>query len=168
MISEIPSSARLKLEPSVSKVLIEQMKLVREIASLGHGQRKAAGIPVRQPLSSIKVVSSLDRIEPELERLLLDEVNVKRMTWVSQATSQPDTESVKVELDSEITDELRKEGEARGIIRMIQKMRREAGVGLTEKIEVGLASWPEEYEELIKRETLAEKLVKSKEMFVRP
>ena len=158
-----------------SSELLRQMRLVREIASLGHGERKAAGIPVRQPLSCIKVASSLDRIEPELEKLLLDEVNVKKMEWKQETGNKKQEtrnnegriEAVQVELDTTTTDELRKEGEARRIVRLIQKMRREAGVGLAEKVEVGLASWPEEYEELIKRETLAENLVKSKEMFVR-
>jgi len=162
MVSEIPSSARPKLETGVSKVLIiEEMKLVREIASLGHGQRKTAGIPVRQPLSCIKVISLLDRIGPEFEKLLLDEVNVKKMEWKGEGGD------FQVELNTEITDELKREGEARRLIRLIQKMRRDAGVGLADKVEAGLTDWPEEYEEMIKRETLTEKLVRSKEIFVK-
>src|SRR3990167_2583942 len=169
MISEIPSSARPELNRKVLKGIIEQMKLVREVASLGHGERKAAGIPVRQPLSGIKVSSLLDRIELEFEKLLLDEVNVKRMTWIKEEGrgKKEEGRNIKIELDTEMTDELKREGEARRIIRLIQKMRRDEGVGLADKVEAGLTDWPEEYEEMIKRETLTEKLVRSKEIFVR-
>ena len=48
---EIREEGRRKREEGIER----QMSLVREIASLGHGQRKSAGIPVRQPLSSIKM-----------------------------------------------------------------------------------------------------------------
>ena len=169
MISEIPSSARPELNRKVLKGIIEQMKLVREVASLGHGERKAAGIPVRQPLSGIKVSSLLDRIELEFEKLLLDEVNVKRMTWIKEEGrgKKEEGRNIKIELDTEMTDELKREGEARRIIRLIQKMRRDEGVGLADKVEAGLTDWPEEYEEMIKRETLTEKLVRSKEIFVK-
>ena len=162
---EIREEGRRKREEGIER----QMSLVREIASLGHGQRKSAGIPVRQPLSSIKVSSLLDRIGLEFEKLLLDEVNVKKMTWIKDEGRRTKDEGTnfKVELETEMTDELKREGEARRIIRLIQKMRRDAGVGLADKVEAGLTDWPEEYEEMIKRETLTEKLVRSKEIFVK-
>src|SRR3990167_4129488 len=123
---EIREEGRRKREEGIER----QMSLVREIASLGHGQRKSAGIPVRQPLSSIKVSSLLDRIGLEFEKLLLDEVNVKKMTWIKDEGRRTKDEGTnfKVELETEMTDELKREGEARRIIRLIQKMRRDAGV----------------------------------------
>ncbi len=159
---EIVMRSLLAVRPGDSSPdeVIGQMRLVREIASLAHSQRKTAGIPVRQPLSCIKVVSSFEEIGEEFQKLLLDEINVKRLEWVKEEGD------IHIELNIEVTDELRKEGEARRIVRLIQKMRREAGVGLTEKIEVGLTDWPEEFEELIKTETLAVKLIKADKPFV--
>jgi isoleucyl-tRNA synthetase len=114
------------------------------------------------------VTSSFEEIGAEFQKLLLDEVNVKKLIWVREEGRRKKEEGdYKVELDTEPTDDLKKEGEARRIIRMIQKMRREAGVGLAEKVEAGLGDWPAEFEEMIKRETLAERLVRSEKPFVR-
>ena len=59
------------------------------------------------------------------------------------------------------------EGEAREIIRQIQQARKEAGCQLSEKITVSLPSWPQEFEEQIKKETLSEKLIKSSEFAIK-
>jgi isoleucyl-tRNA synthetase len=111
------------------------------------------------------VTSSFEEIGAEFQKLLLDEINIKKLMWHRSEVGAKQDE-VKIELDTELTDDLKKEGEARRIIRIIQKMRREAGVGLAEKIEVGLPDWPEEFENMIKRETLAERLVISGQLFV--
>jgi hypothetical protein len=54
-----------------------------------------------------------------------------------------------------------KKGEAREIIRNIQKMRKEQNLTLKDKIEIDLPSWPEEFEEMILRLTNAVKLNKN-------
>jgi len=53
---------------------------------------------------------------------------------------------------------LREEGEVREIIRQIQEARKEAGCSLSEKIDVGLPSWPSNFENEIKKKTLAKSL----------
>ena len=75
-----------------------------------------------------------------------------------------DEEEIKVEFDKKITPELKAEGEAREIIRQIQEARKQAGCRLDEIIQVGLPAWPKDYEELIKKEVLASKLVEKEKI----
>ena len=71
---------------------------------------------------------------------------------------------LKVELDTKITPQLANEGETRELVRQIQEARKERGCALDEKIIVTLPSWPKDFEGDIKKQTLAEKLIKGKEL----
>ncbi|MBI5356141.1 class I tRNA ligase family protein [Candidatus Collierbacteria bacterium] len=132
--------------------LLKQMTLVREIAGLGHAQRKLLNIPLRQPLASVAlsgpaVNAKLDR---ELISLIADELNVEKVIFENGKLQES-----MVKLDIQLTPELKAKGKAREIIRMIQKMRKEKGVGLNDKISVELPEWPKELEDQIKKATLA-------------
>jgi len=159
-LAEWPKTGNRKLKTENNEKIVEQMELVREIVGMGHAQRKLLNIPLRQPLAEIKVVGLLTEIGTELEELLMDEINVKRVTWIKEEGKRKWDErgGVRVELDTMITDELKKEGEVRKIIRMIQKMRKEKGVGLNDKVSVELPEWPKEFEDQIKKATLAIKI----------
>ncbi|MBI4067465.1 hypothetical protein HY407_03705 [Candidatus Gottesmanbacteria bacterium] len=85
-----------------------------------------------------------------------DELNVK-----SIGKSKGTVVELKIDLDTKITPALKAEGEAREIIRQIQIKRKELGCSLTEKVTVNLPTWPQEYEEEIKKKTLAQDLIKS-------
>ena len=63
--------------------------------------------------------------------------------------------SKSTKLDTAITPQLKAEGEARDIIRQIQQARKEANCRLDQKIDVELPSWPKEFENQIKKETLS-------------
>ena len=65
-----------------------------------------------------------------------------------------------VVLDTEITQELKNEGEARDIVREIQKQRKILGTTLDEKVDVTLESWPKEFEENIKKKAMVANLQK--------
>ena len=56
------------------------------------------------------------------------------------------------------------EGQAREIVRQIQQARKEAGCALDEQITVTLPSWPKDFEDLIKKETLAKAIIKGPEL----
>jgi isoleucyl-tRNA synthetase len=148
-------------EGLIDKELEEEMVLVRKICELGHAARKEAGIRVRQPLSSIKVQVSSIKLEEELLQLIKDELNVKEVIWEKKAVKEP-----QVELETKLTSQLKAEGEAREIVRQIQDLRKKQGCRLDEKIMVTLPSWPKEFEEEIKKQTLAKKLVKGKELTI--
>ncbi len=120
--------------------LIRDMRIIREIAEKGHAKRKEANIKLRQPLS--KVVYKLSKqLHSELEKILAEELNVKQVEYQKSSTSE-----IKVELDTEITPELKEEGEARDLMRQIQQLRKEQNLTLADKTKIILPSWPEAFE----------------------
>jgi isoleucyl-tRNA synthetase len=141
-------SVHLDMWPMHGKVdagLLENMKTVRKIASLGLEARSKAKINVRQPLGKLKVtgnpvipakagiqsqtsdskINTLDscfRRNDKQSACLLDlikqEVNVKEVVFDDSIASD-------VELDLNMTLELKEEGELRDLIRAIQDRRKE-------------------------------------------
>lgn len=130
------------------KKLLSDMKSIRKICELAHAKRKEVGIRVRQPLSKL-VYKTAESFSGDLEQLISDEVNVKVITWEKSKVVEPS-----IELVTKVTKDLMAEGETRDLIRKIQKLRKEEGLGLTEKISLVLPDWPKKFENLIKRETL--------------
>ena len=114
----------------INPALESQMKELRDFITLGLAQRKVNNIKVRQPLAAITLKKS-ERFEPELEKLILAELNVKNVDY------NPAQEEELI-LDKRITLELLKESYAREIMRQIQDMRKEAKYKLNEKI---YAAW---------------------------
>lgn len=113
--------------------LYAEMTRVRSSISAGLAIRKNAAIKVRQPLSSVTVPGApLDR---DLEQLILDELNVKKVSYeVGKELS----------LDLSIGSELRAEGFAREVMRAIQDMRKEIGCQVSD--EVSCRWWSEDQE----------------------
>ena len=116
--------------------------MVRNIVSLGLEARAKAGIKVRQPLSELRIKpASLNgdsgknqelRGKDDLLELIKDEVNVKSVVFVESLESE-------VELDTNISEELKQEGEFRDLVRLVQDMRKEKRLKVDDKIELSLA-----------------------------
>jgi len=123
-------SVHLEAWPVAGKTdedLIEKMKAVRAIASLGLEARSKAKINVRQPLQKIKVASEKFKpMEADLAELIKGEVNVKGILFEAHL-------SANVELDTHITQELEEEGELRDLIRAIQDRRKEKGLTIQDR-----------------------------------
>lgn len=146
-----------KLNLNIDANLIKQMKVIREIVEIVHGQRKQANIPVRQPLQSISVKSSDIRPNREILDLLLSEVNVKEIKWIKGRKTD-------VVLNKKITKLLEEEGKARELVRKIQNERRNIGIVLTQKVLVS-SPWIPKNKEVMKwvlGKTLTRKLDKGK------
>ncbi|MEK7169164.1 MAG: isoleucine--tRNA ligase [Patescibacteria group bacterium] len=127
--------------------LLDEMQKVREIVEIGHSLRKENNIPVRQPLSELRIKNEELRIK-ELEQILLDELNVKSVKYGQ----------IENKLDLEITPELQEEADTRDLIRKIQGRRKEIGTALDDKVKV-TATWiPENKKmlELLKSKTLCD------------
>ena len=128
--------------------ILEEMEEVRKVVEKGHALRKEAGIPLRQPLGQFQISNFKFQIEPYVE-LLEDELNIKEVI-----------KGNKIKLDTNITPELKAEGEMRGLVRRIQEERKKLGTRLDEKVDVQLPSWPKEFEEEIRKRALVSKITK--------
>jgi isoleucyl-tRNA synthetase len=105
------------------KKMMESMKEVRGLASLGLALRAATKIKVRQPLASMKIGVNIGE---EFKKILAEEVNVKKIIYEAGRED--------VVLDTEITAALREEGLLREVARMFQELRQKAGLEPKDKI----------------------------------
>ena len=126
------------------------MEMARKIVEKGHSLRKSMGIKVRRPLIklNIEMQETSKNIPAEVWDLILAELNVKNIV-VNNKIKYP-------AIDIKVSEEdLEKEGRAREIVRKVQLMRKEMGLGLTDKIKLALNEYPREFEDYIKKETLS-------------
>ena len=101
---------------------LASMAEVRRVVSLALEARAKAGLKVRQPLAKLFVKSTMLVGKKELSEIILDEVNVKEV--VVEPTKGDST----IELDTVLTDELRREGVFRDFVRALMSARKEAGL----------------------------------------
>jgi len=170
LYQELGNSASVHLAdwPEVNKKLIdekleEQMEQTRNICSLGLQKRAETGIKVRQPLAKLKVKSQKLKID-ELTDLIKDEVNVKEIEFDIKLNND-------VELDTNISEELREEGLVRDFVRSIQAKRKEMGLTPKDRIRViysdlsrpeGAENFREiisKYADQIKKQVIAEEII---------
>jgi isoleucyl-tRNA synthetase len=136
----------------LGELIISQMDEVRKIVSVGLELRAKAAIKVRQPLSRLMLREDPVGIadNEELMALIKDEVNVKEIILDAEI-QEPAV------LDTEITDDLRKEGIVRDVIRAIQDQRKEKKLSPGDMIEVVIEGRSEifhaasEYKEVIQK-----------------
>lgn len=133
----------------VNKSVMDEMDMVRDYVNQGLSLRAKAQLKVRQPLASVSV-PMLGK-EFDFKPILIDELNVKQVNI-----------SEEISIDENITPDLKREGQAREVIRSVQNARKQAGLNVDDRIILWLdASSPElqhaidEHIETIKSETLA-------------
>ena len=112
---------------SVDDEILGEMQQVRDIISLALEARATAGIKVRQPLKELKVKSIKLKGKDELLSLIKDEVNVKSVVVDSEINNE-------VVLDTELTEELKREGLVRDIVRQIQQFRKNSNLTPQDRI----------------------------------
>jgi isoleucyl-tRNA synthetase len=100
--------------------VLAAMKTARTIVTLALEAREKAGIKVRQPLNQL-AVSSLQLTE-DFKTIIAEELNVKGV--IEKSGLDPN----QIELDTELTDELKEEGLVRELVRAIQQYRKETGM----------------------------------------
>ncbi len=102
--------------------VIKQMKVARDLVSVGLEKRSSLGLKVRQPLSEAKAFGFEEISKDEqLAEIIKDELNIKKLSF--EVIENTD-EGSKVDFDTEITDELKKEGVFRDFTRLVQSMRK--------------------------------------------
>ena len=145
-------------EGKINQNLEVEMNAARAIVEEAHAIRKKEMIKVRQPLSSINIISPII-FSDSVRSVIADEVNVKNVNVTKG-------ENVMVELDLNLTQELKDEGEARDLVRTIQAERKKIGTKLSDWVDVELENWPASYEEEIKKKALIRNLTKGEAMNV--
>ena len=95
--------------------ILENMKLVRKIVTLGLEARQKAGIKVRQPLAKLEVKDS--KLNNKYLKLIKEELNVKEIIIAKNINEN-------ILLDIQITPELKQEGDYRELVRFLQDMRK--------------------------------------------
>jgi isoleucyl-tRNA synthetase len=156
-LSEFPKANSALIDDKLEK----EMALARKIVEMAHAKRKEAMIKVRQPLAELKVRNSGLIIREEVIEVIKDELNVKKISF------EKGKGEMSVLLDVNLTEELKKEGEARDVVRMIQGERKKLGTTLDEKVDVVLENWPKEFEEEIKKKAMVENLTKGEKFLVK-
>lgn len=99
--------------------MLEDMKYTREIVSKSLEARQKAGIKVRQPLRELRIKNY--ELGIEYTELIKDELNVKEVVQYKNIENE-------VELDTNITAELKQEGNYRELVRAVQDMRKKMGL----------------------------------------
>ncbi len=159
-----PESIHLEYYPKAEQFddkIAADMTLVQQICEQGNMIRKTQQISTRQPLAKL-IISSNQKIDlsDHLLEIIKTEINVKTVDIISSK------DNLVVTLDTDITRELKEEGDARDLIRSIQSLRKEANLDLKDKIKVFAPTWPQNFETEIKSKTLAESIEKSDQLKV--
>jgi isoleucyl-tRNA synthetase len=166
-------------ESLIEEKLNENMEKVRDIISLGLQLRSQAKIKVRQPLSKIQVlvqtIEESQSLGDEFDSMIEEELNIKEVEMIYQNPdyvieggksgkwAKGEIRGLSLFLDTEITPQLKLEGQAREIVRFIQEMRKQAGYEVENHISVqfeGIEEVFEKFSDLIARETLADSIEK--------
>ena len=117
----------------VDQNLLDQMKVIQEICSLGLKVRSESGVKLRQPLASVTVsLSSGINLPPELLDIITQELNVKKII-VAELSQE-----LAVTLDTVLTPELETEGLYRELTRQIQSGRKNAGLNFGQLVAMQL------------------------------
>jgi isoleucyl-tRNA synthetase len=134
----------------VNGLLLEDMKLVRELITLGLAQRAEAGIKVRQPLAGVQVSYPAKELEKTdfFASILKEELNVKAVEFSAGAPA--------ISIDLAITDELKHEGLMREIVRHVQQARKQAGLEVDDRIDLQLETSDAELTSVLSNNTLTE------------
>lgn len=158
-------SVHLEKWPSVPKTfwgklkidsrILEDMKKIREIVSLGLEARQKAGIKVRQPLQKlfVKIGINLHRYEG----IIKDELNVKEVVVDIDMKDM-------VGLDLQITPLLKQEGDFRELLRGVQDIRKKENLTPSDSITITIETDDKgkdlitQFEDQFKKTVLAKEL----------
>jgi isoleucyl-tRNA synthetase len=160
--SKKPESIHLDFYPEVASFdqkIIDDMAIVQQICEQGNMIRKTNQISTRQPLAKLTISTNqkLD-LNDNLLEIIKNEINIKKIVITKS------NENLVITLDTNLTPELKAEGDARDLIRQIQSLRKEANLDLKDKIKVFAPIWPKSFETEILTKTLAVSIEKSDDL----
>ncbi len=139
-------------EKKIDQKVLDQMESAKKIVEMGLAVRAEKGIKIRQPLSKLTVYGF--NLEKEFSSIIADEINVKSVEFAKGA-------EIKVELDTNITEELQIEGMLRELIRTVNNIRKNQGLTPGDMIELSWQSEGEVVNKLFGDKKLVAELQKS-------
>ena len=145
----------LSHENLINKKLEKEMKAGRDLASVILMKRKVAGVKVRIPLKEVSYQGP-EQLTKEVQQIVAEEVNVQQLAWDGKQAEYTVTTT-----DEQLTDHANQDlqlGEAREIVRRIQKERKKLETKLDEKVDVSLEAWPTAHEAYITKNALIKTL----------
>lgn len=141
----------------IDEQAVSAMKAVREVVELGLAKRDEVKIKVRQPLDTLQVTGK--KLSDDYLELIKDELNVKKVVF-------QESDELSVELDTEITPELKLEGTVRELVRTINGLRKAAGMTIQDRAVVYYATASDDVKKVfidyateLKKDTLSDELV---------
>lgn len=164
-LNEFTESVHLSAWPSsstslIDTVLLSSMETVRHAVSLALEQRAQWKIPVRQVLSKVTLFTAQD-LTPFLS-IIAEEVNVQEVKLVLEE----DSSTMRVELATEITSELKELGLVRELVRQVNALRKKAGLTRQDRVSLVIDIQDPElrvvivkFQERLTRETSSEKVI---------
>ena len=175
---DAPESVHLADFPKADESLIDEnlatdIRLAMKVSSLGRAARALTAIKVRQPLAAavIRVRSAAEKKGlMRSEDQILEELNVKTLAFADEIQSTASISAFSEEgelgvaVDTNITEELAKEGLTREIVHRLQTMRKTAGFEIADYIVTYYQSDDyvqgvmQSYAEYIQHETLSREI----------
>ena len=127
---------------NVDSKLLEDMKKIREIVSIGLKQRDQHKIGLKWPLSKVAIYS--EKIK-EFDDIIKEQLNVKEVEF------RLGRGDLVVEMDFELTSELETEGYAREVSRHVQAFRKNLGLQKKDMIELFIFV-DDEFKEILEKQ----------------
>lgn len=157
----------------VDQEIISRMHAVRHIINAGLSLRAEKGIKVRQPLPGATLSKLYADFSNDLLDIVKEELNLKDVkvdnrdldnskTFMENLKEDNFQQAYKIDIDFEISPNLKREGLAREIIRLVQNSRKQSGLNVDDRIilllstdDTQLAEAIAQFADEIKKETLA-------------
>ena len=131
----------------------------QNLASVLNAFRKQAGVTVKIPFKKLSYKGPVE-LSAQILEIVREEVNAEELLYEGMS------EEFEATGDTSQANQNVEAGMARDIVRKIQQERKKLGTTLSQKVNVTLSSWPEQYEDEIKRKALVSELIKGEEFTV--